>query len=44
MSALRLSCGTQKLWMTSSVRRIVFTRVRVGMWISFAVTAPLVPG
>jgi hypothetical protein len=30
MSALRLSCGTQKLWMMSSVRRTVSMRVRVG--------------
>ena len=43
VSILRLSSGTQKLWMTSAVRASTRTGVRTGMWISLAVTA-LVPG
>ena len=42
-SIFRFSSGTQKLWITSAVVPTTFTRVRVGMWISFAVTA-FVPG
>ena len=40
MSILRASPGTQKLWITSALVATRFTRVRTGMWISFAVTAP----
>ena len=42
-STFRFSSGTQKLWITSALVPARFTRVRVGMWISFAVTA-FVPG
>ena len=38
MSRLPDSCGTQKLWMTSSVRRRTRTVVSVGMYSSLAVT------
>ena len=43
MSILRFSGGTQNEWITSPVVAATFTRVRTGMWISFAVTAR-VPG
>ena len=39
MSILRLSAGTQKLWITSADVATTLTRVSTGMWISLAVTA-----
>jgi len=38
-SIFRFSSGTQRLWITSAVVPMTSTRVRMGMWSSFAVVA-----
>ena len=39
-SAFRFSSGIQKLWMTSALVPVTSTRVRTGIWSSFAVVVP----